>query len=127
MKTSTKVVIGLVVIVTIVIIGFRITGNGPTEPGIYDEFAKCLTENGAVMYGAYWCPYCANQKEMFGSSFDYVNYVECDLRGNNANPALCNEKGVTNYPTWIFADGTARQGEIPLRVLASTTDCTLPE
>ena len=28
-----------------------------------EEFAKCLTENGAVMYGAFWCPHCSRTKK----------------------------------------------------------------
>ena len=42
-----------------------------------DDFAKCLTQKSVVMYGAYWCPHCQAQKKLFGSSFKYVNYVEC--------------------------------------------------
>jgi thiol-disulfide isomerase/thioredoxin len=35
-----------------------------TSPGKYDEFAKCLTDNGAKFYGAFWCPHCQAQKKM---------------------------------------------------------------
>ena len=28
-----------------------------TESGL-DAFAKCLSDNGIKMYGAYWCPHC---------------------------------------------------------------------
>jgi len=52
------------------------------------------------MYGAYWCPHCAEQKKLFGSAFDYVNYVECDPKGKDANPALCQQKGIGGFPTW---------------------------
>lgn len=62
--------------------------------------AKHLTEVGATMYGAYWCPHCLEQKELFGEAFKYINYVECDPMGRKANPALCNEKGIKGYPTW---------------------------
>jgi hypothetical protein len=44
-------------------------------PGSHDNFAKCLTEKGAVMYGEDWCPYTKGQKGMFGKSFKYVDYV----------------------------------------------------
>src|SRR3989338_281740 len=40
------------------------------KPGEYDNFAKCLSEKGAVMYGAMdWCKYTQAQKAMFGKSF----------------------------------------------------------
>jgi uncharacterized membrane protein len=62
--------------------------------------AKHLGSMGAVMYGTYWCPHCNTQKELFGSAFKYIKYVECDQRGIKANPALCIEKGISGYPTW---------------------------
>ena len=37
----------------------------------YDAFARCLEDRQVKMYGAYWCPHCAEQKEMFGESFDW--------------------------------------------------------
>ncbi|MFH1400946.1 MAG: hypothetical protein ABIH41_05485, partial [Nanoarchaeota archaeon] len=37
-----------------------------------DDFARCLTQSGATMYGASWCPHCNDQKEMFGSSVHLV-------------------------------------------------------
>ena len=44
------------------------------KPGLYDNFAKCLTEKGAVMYGAMdWCKFTQAQKAMFGKSFKYIN------------------------------------------------------
>jgi hypothetical protein len=29
------------------------------------QLAQHLAETGGVMYGAYWCPHCADQKAMF--------------------------------------------------------------
>ena len=37
-----------------------------------DGFAKCVAAKQAKMYGAYWCPHCAEQKEMYESSFKYI-------------------------------------------------------
>lgn len=123
MKTGTKVIVGLLLIGILGIVGFRITGNVTAEPGKYDNLAQCITDAGATMYGAYWCPHCADQKKSFGKSFDYVDYVECDPRGNNANPQLCDAKGIEGYPTWIFADGSRASGNIPLRELSLRTGC----
>lgn len=125
MKTSTKT-ISLIIIVAIIAVVIY-TARTPAEPSKYDNLAKCITDSGAIMYGAYWCPHCLNQKKMFGSSFDYISYVECDKRGNNANPEECETQKIEGYPTWIFADGTRKSGEVPLRTLASTTGCVMPE
>ena len=93
----------------------------------YVSFAQCVTSKGATMYGAYWCPHCANQKKMFGSTaFKEINYVECDPRGAGGNPQLCQQKGVEGYPTWIFADGSKTQGELTLEQIAEKTTCELP-
>jgi len=55
------------------------------------------------MYGAYWCGHCANQKALFGDAFKYIDYVECDARGTDANPFLCAQKGISSVPVWEIA------------------------
>lgn len=121
MKTSTKIVLAVVAIAIVGIIIFNMRG-AEAEPGKYDEFAKHLSEKGVTMYGAYWCPHCASQKKLFGSSFDYVNYVECDPRGNNAQPQLCESKGIEGFPTWEFplenGETEMVSGELSLREIA---------
>jgi len=72
----------------------------------YDALAKCLTDKGVKMYGAYWCPHCQNQKKAFGDSFQYINYIEC-ADGQNGQTQICKDNGITGYPTWEFP-GTAR-------------------
>jgi hypothetical protein len=92
-----------------------------------DGFAKCLNAKGARMYGAWWCPHCSDQKEMFGYAFQYVNYTECsppnDRRTVNE---ICKQAGVKNFPTWQFADGSRMEGPQPLAVLGDKAGCQLP-
>ncbi len=102
-----------------------ITGR-TVEPGVYDEFAQCLTEKGAVFYGTYWCPHCADQKEMLGSSMKFINYVECDPQGKNAQPELCAENNIRGYPTWII-DGKSYSGTQGLERLSELTGCQLSQ
>jgi len=105
-------------IVVILLIGvFAYFGKGNVKQGFYegqlslekmselsfcpltknkDDFAKCLTDKGWVMYGAVWCSHCKEQKALFGDSFQYIKYVECP-----DNEQLCLAKGVNGYPTWI--------------------------
>jgi glutaredoxin len=64
------------------------------------ELVQYLTSINARMFGAYWCPYCARQREEFGDAFAAITYVECDARGENAQPELCRETGIRGYPTW---------------------------
>lgn len=85
--------------------------------------AQCLTEKGAKFYGAFWCPHCADQKESFGNAMTYVNYVECDPRGENANPDACLEADIVSYPTWIFANGERLVGTRTPQELAQQAGC----
>ena len=79
--------------------------------------AKHLGDTGAVMYGAYNCPHCLTQKNDFGQAFKYINYVECNNRGQNANPSLCFAKGIKVYPTWEIY-GKFYTGRIKLEELS---------
>ncbi|MEL6815377.1 MAG: hypothetical protein AAFP03_11255, partial [Cyanobacteria bacterium J06598_3] len=61
-----------------------------------------LTPDMAKMYGAYWCPHCANQKREFGGAAGRLPYVECDPEGINAQAEACEAAGVEVYPTWVI-------------------------
>ncbi len=95
------------------------------EPGKYDDFAKCLTEKGVVMYGAYWCPHCKNQEELFGNSWELVNYVECSLPNRAGQTQVCSSAGIKGYPTWEFSDGSRAEGELSMRQLSEKGNCSL--
>ena len=84
------------------------------KPSPYDNFAKCLTEKGAVMYGAMdWCKYTQGQKAMFGNSFKHINYHEHqDL------------PGIKITPTWVI-NGAWHENVQPFDKLAALTNCKL--
>ena len=80
--------------------------------------AKELTAKGAVMYNAYWCPHCHDQKEMFGKeAVEELNLIECAKDGNNNKRELCEEKGITGYPSWEI-NGKIESGIKSLEELA---------
>lgn len=84
------------------------------KPGPYDSFAKCLTEKGAVMYGAMdWCKFTQAQKGMFGKSFKYINYREFDEL-----------PGIKTTPTWVIS-GKWHENVQPFDKLAALTGCSL--
>ena len=91
-----------------------------------DGFAKCLNSRGARMYGAWWCPHCADQKEEFGYGFQYVNYTECSPAGKKTINDTCKQAGIEHFPTWQFADGSRTEGVLPLSQLSDKTGCKLP-
>lgn len=95
-------------------------------PSIYDGFAQCLTEKGVKMYGAWWCPHCQNQKDLFGSAFEFVDYVECSPGSSKGMSQQCKDAGIEGYPTWVFADGSKASGEQSFEGLSEKTSCPLP-
>lgn len=92
-------------------------GNNSNNVLDQDSLSKCLTENGAVMYGTAWCHFCQEQKEKFGESFQFVNYVDCDYL-----KAKCQEAGVKGYPTWVI-NGKTYSGVQSLERLAELSAC----
>jgi len=122
-KISPKVIIIAVVVAviaaTVLLVRHRQTSR-------LDAFSRCLGEKGAKMYGAFWCPHCQDQKELFGSSFQYAPYVECGIKGSRATAQVCTDANIKHYPTWVFADGTRVEGAHPLDFLSQTTGCPLP-
>lgn len=94
----------------------------------YDSFAKCLKDRHVLMYGAYWCPHCAEQKEKFGSSFKYAPYVECGIPGNTRGEQdVCKDAGIKHFPTWQFPPvGERVEQVLSLDDLSDRTGCPLP-
>lgn len=86
---------------------FTITSRRHAFYSKADDFARCLARKNITMYGADWCPHCENEKARFGSSFQFVPYVECPQ-----NPQLCISKGIDGYPTWIFPDLSTSSGQV---------------
>lgn len=80
--------------------------------------ANHLKQIGAKFYGAFWCPYCNQQKQLFGEqAFRQINYIECDASGNNPQPKLCIKAGINAFPTWEIK-GKQYQGIKSLKELA---------
>ena len=100
--------------------------SGP-PPEHYDNLAKCITEKGITMYGTFWCPHCAKVKKAFGDSFQHINYVECDPRGENPQTDLCLEINIEKYATFINAEGEERCCEPTPEELGVWAGCEVPD
>ncbi len=116
----TAIIVSLLVLAALLLILWVGGYFGRPASGQYDAFAQCLTDKGAVMYGANWCSHCQNEKRAFGDSFRHVSYVEC-----TEEPAKCRAAGVEGYPTWLFPDGRRLVGEQGLQKLSSESGCLL--
>jgi uncharacterized membrane protein/glutaredoxin len=81
--------------------------------------AERLDAAGAVMYSAYWCPHCHEQKELFGQeAAARLKVIECAPDGQNSQAALCQQKKIEGYPTWEI-NGQLDSGVKPLQKLAN--------
>ncbi|MEK6845465.1 MAG: hypothetical protein AABY26_01795 [Nanoarchaeota archaeon] len=111
-KKRTKWIL-VAVILALVLIGGGYAAYYYLLPGSYDNFAKCLTEKGAVMYGAIqWCKYTQGQANMFGKSFKYINYHdESELAG------------LKTRPTWVI-NGKWYEKVQSFETLAEATGCS---
>ena len=102
-------VIGVIILVAVAYSIYLIN-----KPGTLDDFAKCISEKGAVMYGAMeWCKYTQGQKAMFGNSFKYVNYQD-----------FKELPGIKKTPTWVI-NGDWHENVQSFDKLAALTGCKL--
>src|SRR3989344_2860444 len=124
MKNKQAIIIA-VTIIAVVAIGALAWKGSNQGPGQYDDFARCLTEKGAKMYGAYWCSHCKNQKELFGSSWQYVDYIECAIPNQQTQTGVCQNANIQSYPTWEFAGGNRVSGEMSFEQLSQQSGCPL--
>jgi uncharacterized membrane protein len=99
---------------------------GPEKPAIA-ALADHLTATDAKFYGAFWCPRCLQQKDLFEASVKRLPYVECSPQGRQgpAN-AACTIRNIRDYPTWIVK-GKRHTGTLSLERLADLSDFEIPE
>ena len=103
------------VIIVLIIGGIGFSYINSKKPGPLDDFAKCLTEKGAVMYGAPLCKYTAGQKAMFGNSMRLIDYRD-----------FTKDPNVEITPTWLI-NGAYYQNVQTFDRLSALTGCSLPQ
>ncbi|MCP9825106.1 hypothetical protein [Synechococcus sp. EJ6-Ellesmere] len=75
-----------------------------------------LRTRGAIFYGAWWCPHCFHQKNLFGTEAGRrLPYVECDK--DQAGRERCQAAKIRAFPTWDL-DGERREGLLTIEELA---------
>lgn len=116
---KTKLILGaigalfLVFVAWLVFVTFFAQGN-------YDDFAQCLSEKDYVMAGTEWCSFCKQQKGLFGPSFKYVTYKDCDIEKQ-----WCAENNISTYPRWVSPTGQQYVGVQSLEKLSELSGCSL--
>ena len=125
---STYIYIGIIVLVVAGLVFARnqSTGGGAERVTKYDSFAQCLSDAGAKFYGAYWCPHCKEQKELFDNSVK-LPYIECSTPNGKAQLQVCIDESIKGYPTWKFSNGDVIDKVMTLEELGEKTSCALPQ
>ncbi len=124
---SKGIIVFWLVLIAIIVAGVGASLVASSRPGQLDSFAQCLTDKGAVFYGAFWCPHCQATKRLFGASAKLLPYVECSTPDGREQLPACKDKGIATYPTWVFADGATLTGELTVQQLADASGCPLPQ
>tara|TARA_Y100000031_G_scaffold155939_1_gene208477 strand:+ start:1324 stop:1755 length:432 start_codon:yes stop_codon:yes gene_type:complete len=112
-KKSKKIMLISSLVVVLIVVGIGFSFANSQKPAFLDDFAKCLTEKGAVMYGATWCKYTSAQKGMFENSMKFIDYRD-----------FSEHSDVRITPTW-FIDGNKYENVQSLDKLASVTGCVI--
>ena len=69
--------------------------------GAQVSLARRLRERGVLFYGAWWCPACFRQKNLFGQEAgNQLPYIECEK--TDADRQRCERVGIKAYPTWVL-------------------------
>ena len=108
----------LILIIILLTLAAQSRNTSPTNTQL-DDFAACTKTQGLVMFGTDWCPYCNQQRDLLGNSFEYINYVNCDNEAQR-----CYSEGITGYPTWDYR-GQKYVGVQSLDTLQKITGCEL--
>jgi uncharacterized membrane protein/glutaredoxin len=109
----------------IIALHLNYTGVLGEPPAVEDPETRALAihlaRSDAKMYGAYWCPHCQQQKELFGASAFRLPYVECSPGGQGTpQTAACQAQKIVRYPTWII-NGKRTDELMTLKQLAEAT------
>ncbi len=115
----------MLVFATLLLLGL---GTACAAESDMEKFAKCLGKKKVTMYGAWWCPHCADQKKEFGPAFAYINYVECAIPGKppSVQTEACKQMQIKRYPTWVFSDGERVDAGLSLNQIAQKAGCPAP-
>jgi len=107
-------------------------GESITVGGVvYDNvdmkaLAQAITDSGAIFFGADWCPFCTEQKGLFGEGASNLPFVEVSNPQHTLNQ-IGADNNISSLPTWDFADGTRVTGVQSIEDLIAYTGISIPQ
>lgn len=124
-SSKKKYLAGIIIVGVLVILAYGASTLISPASAENVALAKCIAASGAKFYGAFWCPHCQDQKDLFGSAAKHLPYVECS-NSDRSQKQVCADAGIEGYPTWVFADCT-RANVLTKPQLAGRTNCPYTE
>jgi cyclophilin family peptidyl-prolyl cis-trans isomerase len=100
-------------------------GEGATATDLM-TLARAIAASGTKFYGAAWCPFCTQQKELFADAAYYLPFIEATNPDRSLN-AAGQAASITSFPTWIFPDGSRVTGVQTLETLAQRSGVTITQ
>ena len=86
--------------------------------------ARCISDRGAIFYGAHWCPVCRSRRSTSTDTAYLLPYVECyDGDKSDGTNDRCKDRASKSFPTWKFPDGSVKTGAQKPEALAAATGC----
>ncbi len=125
-KQFVNAIIIAVVLVLVLIAFYTLRKVEEPNRALHAELAQCLKDNGAVFYGAFWCPHCAEQKGLFQSKSAQalLPYIECSTADQKDQTQVCKNEKIVSYPTWKFANGFVCPTLLRPELLAYLSECS---
>lgn len=89
-------------------------------------FAKALDQAGVTFFGAAWCPFCTQQKELFEDGGDFLPFVEVTNPDRTLN-SIGQAEGIQTFPTWDFPNGDRITGIMTLAEISAASGIPIPQ
>jgi len=121
-KIGVKAFLIVIILILISIVFWSLSGyfvKNEDNVTNLDKFAKCLSGK-STLYVSTGCPHCASQKELFGSSVEYLNIIDCRV-----TQQPCIDNNIQYVPTWVINGENKGSGVKTLDELANLTGCPL--
>jgi large repetitive protein len=100
------------------------SAEGEAAPDLV-AFAKALAAGGVKFYGAAWCPFCTEQKQLFQDGGKFLPFIEVTKADRSLN-AVGTAAGIQTYPTWEFPDDTRATGVLTLEQISQRSGIAIP-
>lgn len=113
-KANFFLIVGIIVVIIGVVVFYqkgKKTLEVKRKQTAQEKIVECLNEDSAILYGSVSDKYTQNQRDVFGASFNEIEYVECGKAGNWKEE--CRKRGISVTPTWSFPEDSKTKDNIP--------------